>query len=340
MNLLRSPHANISEYLRLIDGFDMVGLWHWNLVTDEQHWSRGLYHLLGLDAQAVRPDIALLLSLLHPEDRLPSAEFRQFLLDGLLLDRRVRLIRPDGALRIVRSRAEVFVDPMGRPLRAAGALIDVSNEEALTKARSAERRQRKALFEQAQLYAGWTDRVPVVEWAPESRALTGRTNEELNDDWTCSLAPQERPALGDRLWALHASGKPFSVTAGLRLADGTTRRFVLVSAVVRRSDGSIEGWASATYPQDATPPRPAGRLREGLEQGIAPRHLRAARALLGWTLEDLARASGLSLSTVRRLEEDPEAGRRSRPLALTALRQAGIRFSLVEGSRIAVALID
>lgn len=256
MNLLRSPHANISEYLRLIDGFDMVGLWHWNFVTDEQHWSRGLYHLLGLDTQAVRPDIALLLSLLHPEDRLPSAEFRQFLLDGLLLDRRVRLIRPDGALRIVRSRAEVFVDPMGRPLRAAGALIDVSNEEALAKARSAERRRRKALFEQAQVYAAWTDRVPIVEWAPEFRALTGLTNTELNDDWTASVAPQERQAVGDRLWALHASGKPFALTSTLRLADGTTRRFVLVSAVVRRSDGSIEGWASATYPQTSRRPGP------------------------------------------------------------------------------------
>ncbi|WP_407524810.1 PAS domain-containing protein [Methylobacterium oryzisoli] len=337
---LRLPHANLAEYLRLIDGLDMVGLWRWSFVTNEQHWSQGLYHLLGLDARAVKPDFALLLSLLHPEDRLPLPEFRQSLLDGLLIDRRVRLIRPDGTLRVVRSRAEVFVDPMGRPLRAAGALIDVSNEEALAKARRAEQRQRQALFEQAQVFTVWIDRVPTVEWAPEYLALTGCTNEELVDDWTRSVAPEDRPALHDWLWTHFDTHKPGSFGMTVLLADGTARRFTHVNVPLRRSDGSIEGWAAANFPQGVAPPRPTGRLREGLEQGIEPRHLRAARALLSWTLEDLARASGLSLSTVRRLEEDPEGGRRSRPLVLAALRAAGITFTLVEGNRIAVALTE
>ncbi|KMO18356.1 hypothetical protein SQ03_10620 [Methylobacterium platani JCM 14648] len=67
-------------------------------------------------------------------------------------------------------------------------------------------------------------------------------------------------------------------------------------------------------------------------------HLRAARGLLDWSMSTLAEAGGLSLSTVRRLEEDAEGqGARSRHRAVTALRQAGIRFIALDDGTLAVA---
>lgn len=68
-------------------------------------------------------------------------------------------------------------------------------------------------------------------------------------------------------------------------------------------------------------------------------HIRAARGLLDWSMQDLAEASGLSFSTVRRLEEGRSSrASRSRRAALATLRQAGIRFLLLEGgSLVAVA---
>lgn len=67
-------------------------------------------------------------------------------------------------------------------------------------------------------------------------------------------------------------------------------------------------------------------------------HVRAARALLGWTLTDLATASGLSVSTIRRLEQDAHAvnGRNLRT-ALDALRVSGIRFLALEDGTLALA---
>ncbi|WP_162560487.1 hypothetical protein [Methylobacterium durans] len=53
---------------------------------------------------------------------------------------------------------------------------------------------------------------------------------------------------------------------------------------------------------------------------------------------DFAKASGLSFSTIRRLEENNEAAAaNSRRMAIAALRRAGIRFTLMDGSTIAVA---
>ncbi len=80
------------------------------------------------------------------------------------------------------------------------------------------------------------------------------------------------------------------------------------------------------------------RQRPRAEPSIEGCHLRAARGLLDWTLNDLARESGVSLSTVRRLEEESEgASSRSRPHVLAALRKAGIVFTVVEGGTVAVA---
>ncbi|MER2269471.1 hypothetical protein [Methylobacterium oxalidis] len=55
---------------------------------------------------------------------------------------------------------------------------------------------------------------------------------------------------------------------------------------------------------------------------------------------DLARASDLSFSTVRRLEEDGEnTAARSRHIAVAALRAAGIRFALIGGGTTALAKV-
>src|SRR4051812_39121373 len=73
---------------------------------------------------------------------------------------------------------------------------------------------------------------------------------------------------------------------------------------------------------------------------INRRHLRAARALLDWSMADLAQASGLSFSTIRRLEESSEGGTvRSRRAAVAALRAAGIDFSRAAGDAVAIAKV-
>ncbi|PIK70397.1 hypothetical protein CS379_24870 [Methylobacterium frigidaeris] len=67
-------------------------------------------------------------------------------------------------------------------------------------------------------------------------------------------------------------------------------------------------------------------------------HVRAGRALLDWTMSDLADSSGLSLSTVRRLEQDAEGVlTRNRRSAVQALRHAGVCFLPLSNGAVAVA---
>lgn len=62
---------------------------------------------------------------------------------------------------------------------------------------------------------------------------------------------------------------------------------------------------------------------------ISIRQVKAARALLAWSQEDLAEASGVSIPTVARLEaaDGPVGGRVATVEAIkTALEKAGVTF--------------
>jgi len=67
---------------------------------------------------------------------------------------------------------------------------------------------------------------------------------------------------------------------------------------------------------------------------MTPSQCHAARSLLGWTPEDLARAAGVSVIMVRNFEAGKVvAGSRRGPVLMRqALEGAGVRFNRGEGS--------
>jgi len=68
--------------------------------------------------------------------------------------------------------------------------------------------------------------------------------------------------------------------------------------------------------------------------------LQAARVLLGWSQADLARASGLSIPTVKRAEGNSAIGASAQATATMrrALEQAGVEFLDVRGVRLREAV--
>nr|WP_306028967.1 helix-turn-helix transcriptional regulator [Stappia sp. MMSF_3263] len=64
-----------------------------------------------------------------------------------------------------------------------------------------------------------------------------------------------------------------------------------------------------------------------MKKDIYPEQLRAARALIGWTREDLASASGVTVRTLARIEGAQTIPRQTTLEALSsALEAAGIEF--------------
>ncbi|SEP49940.1 PAS domain S-box-containing protein [Methylobacterium sp. ap11] len=329
------------DWLRLLEAHGLTGTWTWTFATDEQTWSPGLFRLLGLEPGAARPGGDLFFNLVHPDDRALIEGGAQAMRDGIVTNYLFRIIRSDGSVRVLSSHGTVYFTLDGRPRTAAGVLMDVTDPEHMAALHREEQRRRRILFEQAQT---WQHASPYTRSfrlaSREVLSLTGLSQQDFHENWTRIFVPEDRARALATMEAVIPTGRPFSAEYALALAGGGSARIRSVFVPVRGDDGRIESWASLNCRVGGFRPAASGAVRQGLEQAVQASHLRAARGLLGWSMGDLAGASGLSLSTVRRLEEDGEGpAARSRHAAVAALRRAGIGFLLVEGNTLAVAKV-
>jgi len=324
------------ETLRLLEGFGLTGAWTWDFAENAHVWSSGLYAILGLAPGAIPADYRLLYSLIHPEDCPSAMHPVQVVQHGLLPEQTLRILRPDSTIRTVMSRGEVRASPCGRPLSAHGVLIDVSDREALARAHAARRRQERAIFERMRAFTSTTAAYPFRSFSAEWLELVGLPEPDLVAEPTLPIVPTERRHWRDYCRELYLTHNLVHSTPVLRLANGETARYRMVMIPIRDAQGALECWTNYIGPIGHAP-RVDGPLLEALEQRIEGAHIRAARALLDWSMADLSQASGLSSSTIRRLESDAaSSGPSSRHRAVTALRAAGIAFSLLEGANIVV----
>ncbi|WP_407524425.1 PAS domain-containing protein [Methylobacterium oryzisoli] len=302
------------DFLRLLESVGLTGTWGWTFATHEFVWSPGYFRLLGLDPSRTRPSYELFLSLVHPDDRPEIETAAQVMQEGSLRDRTVRVIRPDGSMRILLGRSEIFVSDSGRPRAAAGVVLDVTDREQLARAVRAEEQRKRVLI----------DQIRTLSAASPTAASREAVRAALPGTALATKGPFPDSAL-EEVMRVFASRRDDP-------AGDASRATGLGAALESQLDGYFSaarcGAASpsvgAAGPAAGPPPQDPGPAIEG-------HHLRAARALLGWSMADLARASGLSLSTVRRLDEGIEGpASRSRRTAIAALQEAGIVFSLLD----------
>lgn len=327
------------EFLRMVESFGLSGNWGWNFARKEYVWSSGLYRLFGIEDGSVRPDYELFRSLIHPEDRTIVEDASQILNEGILSDHTFRIIRPDGTMRVVLSRGDVYFTPEGRPAGAAGVVLDVTGEQRVSLAIRAQNERQRAIFEHGMIVAWVFTADGEVLHAPGWCELTGLAPEDLQRNWHAPIVAEERAEVLRQHALLRERRQPYTLDFTVQVARGGRTTFRTLVVPVLSGTDTIREWAGLTFPPTATLGEAAVEIGADLHHQIRGSHLRAARGLLDWTLADLANASKLSLSTIRRLEEDADGPlARSRFAAVDALRQAGVGFRLMEGS-IAVAQI-
>lgn len=328
------------HFLRLIESHGLTGTWGWRFADDQHIWSSGLFHILGLDQQTSAPSYGLLVSLIHPGDQGDVETAAEVIQGTALAARTFRIIRPDGAIRIVSTRNEMYFAPDGRPTGAAGIILDVTERESLAQARAAEQRRKRALFERTRALIYSNDPEFAFTFPQEAFELTGLSPNEIAADAFLTIVSEERNHWRALSTEAQDAGRVHTSTPLLHIAGHSRERFETFTVPIRDADGHVVDWSSLARPLGSSGCAASDTLRRGLEQAVDGHHLRAARALLDWSMSDFAKFSGLSLSTVRRLEEDMTgAASRSRHSAIESLRKAGIRFSLMDGGIIAVGRI-
>jgi PAS domain S-box-containing protein len=125
-----------SQRLELATMAGEIGIWDWNLITNELVWDDRMYAMYGFDKSTFHLTIDSWTPYVHPDD-MPRLQASMEALFGDLLryDAEFRVIRPDKSLRHIQSNALIIRTSEGTAERLVGVNIDITDiklaEEAL-----------------------------------------------------------------------------------------------------------------------------------------------------------------------------------------------------------------
>lgn len=178
-----------------------VGKWSWDIAAQAVHWSPQARRIFGLeDSTEVRPGLRGVMDFVHPDDR---AHVMADVSDVLAFRRpayehRFRIIRPDGEVRAILSRARLQLSQEGSPEFLFGIDIDlgpaIDHEHDIHELRDdikrlrALRRRFETTLSAAPIVLSAQDRDLRYSWIyGETRQfrpqdVIGRTDRELIDD--------------------------------------------------------------------------------------------------------------------------------------------------------------
>ncbi|MBD2199247.1 MULTISPECIES: PAS domain S-box protein [Calothrix] len=186
-----------AEQLRMALSAAHMGMWDWNLLTNDVKWSAECHQLFGLVVGSFDGRYETFLTYLHPEDR-PILEqvVKQALQNRNNFHHEYRIIWPDGSLHWLEVRGQAFYNPAGEPLRMAGTVM------AIDQRKQAEQTLGKQLLRIQTLFKTSFDGIVildakgnVIDANPRFAQMLGYSSEKLAQmsvfDWDAVFTPQE-----------------------------------------------------------------------------------------------------------------------------------------------------
>lgn len=108
-------------------------VWDWNLVTDQVWWNDNFYQMLGYDPGQPVPGAQEWTKRIHPDDADAVMErLRQVKRNAIeSWEEEFRFKQADGSYGTLLDRAYIVKDAAGKPFRAVGALVDITEQKRL-----------------------------------------------------------------------------------------------------------------------------------------------------------------------------------------------------------------
>jgi len=301
LNFFKNLSAGEAQLLHFIESRLGIGVMQRQFGSDEMLWSRGIFKLLDLDPEKDKPSFSLLQGMKHPEDRLTFSQVESKYEVTGVVSRKFRVIRRDGTLRVLSQQAELLFDANGTPEQIISVVIDITDQDVVRdQARMMEWRL-SAFFRHSNLMLnllrpdGYVTRVfassPVDE-EEQSRRLGFR--------WQDLIHPEDRAESLVLFEKATAARLPATREHRVLQADGTYRWRRAIWIPVFDSQHSLIEYMSLS--QDIEKEKNIVSLTDK-SRPITGAQIRAGRALVHWSVQQLAEAADLSSSVVRRIED-------------------------------------
>jgi len=203
-----------------------LGNWESDLGGGDLRWSDELYRIVGCAPGAFTPTPASFLEVVHPDDRAAVVEtMRRHERDGTAPASTCRIVRPDGAVRVIEHRPAVIRDAAGRPVRLAGIVQDVTDRVRAEEARRASEAGLAEAQRIAHLGNWWRDAVTgEAHWSDELCRIHGYAPGQI--DLATEMPALTHPEDWERVRAWMgevAAGRATSIDHRIVRPDGTVR---------------------------------------------------------------------------------------------------------------------
>jgi PAS domain S-box-containing protein len=161
-----------------------MGIWEWNVQTNQITWTEEVYSLFGLKAGEFGGTLESFLKLVGDDDRRRVHHEIEDTLNGT--NRKyyseMPIRRPDGSMRWLESRGELKRDAEGKPLMMLGTVTDVTDRKRAERAlRSSEESLRATIENTPDVAVQWYDEQgKVIFWNRASENIFGWTAGEAH----------------------------------------------------------------------------------------------------------------------------------------------------------------
>jgi diguanylate cyclase (GGDEF)-like protein/PAS domain S-box-containing protein len=109
-----------------------VGSWEWDVSAHVVSWSAQMYSIAGLDPESWTPTVESFLQLVHEDDHNRVATLLgSAVAEHSPLDYEYRLVRPDGAVRVVHALGECVESENGALTKLLGTCQDITERKQL-----------------------------------------------------------------------------------------------------------------------------------------------------------------------------------------------------------------
>ncbi len=222
-----------------------IGSWETDLATMSAIWSNETHRIFKTDPVTYHPTHQDFLELVHPEDRASVDEaFVRSLNQHATCEFEHRVLLPDGRIKFVEERWQVFFDDQGKPVRATGTCQDITERQLAD----------TALHDSNEKFGQLVDNISDVFWirsadmsqvhylSPAFERIWGRSVESLYaspHQWTDFILPEdsERVQVAFAGGARDASG--MNVEYRIVRPDGEIRWIRVRGFPVRDAAGQV-----------------------------------------------------------------------------------------------------
>ncbi|BAZ66893.1 PAS/PAC sensor hybrid histidine kinase [Fischerella sp. NIES-4106] len=233
------------ERIRLATAAAELGMWFWDLTTNDLVWTAKCKQLFGLAANT-EMSYEIFLDSLHPDDRQFTHQAVMQTLEAKVdYDVEYRVIWPNGSIHWIAAKGRCLYDYTGKAVRMMGTTQNITERK----------HTEEALRQSEERYRMLSEAMPEMIWTSNAAGVTDYTNqrwcdysgltleETVGTGWQKLLHPDDLESTIQRWQESLQTGIPFENEQRYKRASDGTYRWHLVRAYpLRDNQGNIIKW--------------------------------------------------------------------------------------------------